>query len=166
MVCLLKPDWMSAIAESATAIFALVALVFAVWQVRVTKRSASQANSVTVWRDYELLAMKHPEFHGICQEQLDFKCLSLNGDRNQFTSYGWYVSFMCWACEAVLETFPKNKDWRESTAAQLSFHRAYLFSEWFETIGRSSTFQPEFRKLFERERSKYRLRGSGSIKHA
>jgi hypothetical protein len=149
-------EYAAKLAPLMTAGIACSAFAVGYAQLRTTKRLHSENNARAVWREYEVLAMKNPQFHGIRKSQLDFGALTLNGDKDQFTSYGWYVSFMCLACEAVLIGFRRQSDWAESVRMQLAFHRAFLFSDWFERNGWAPSFDMNFRNLFEIERANSR----------
>ena len=58
---------------------------------------------------------------------------TLDGGREEFYRYEWFVSFMLLACDAVLVL--DSRGWKRVVTTNLGYHRDYLMSEIFKTEG-------------------------------
>ena len=153
------------IAPVATALIATSAFGVGYAQLRTTKRLHLENNARAIWREYELLAMKNPEFHKLTIDDFDLNAGLLRNDGRLFTSYGWFISFTCLACEAVLSAFPGHADWQNSVKMQFDSHSFFLFSEWFENSGWTISFEASFSDFFNRERDVYRREMARNVAH-
>ena len=86
----------------------------------------------TIWRQYELLCIEHPDF--ACPElsNLDLDRKTFDGDARKFISYEYFVSFLLWASEEILGVYGHEKDWEDSILDETDWHHKYLTSAYFE----------------------------------
>jgi hypothetical protein len=115
---------LSDFAAAVTAVAAVVALVFGIWQVRASEASSREATAKQIWMNYELRGFEEPRFANPSIADIDYKARSFIGDAEQFLKYEWFVSFMLLACEEVLRL--GGKDWENGVDDNLLSHWPYL----------------------------------------
>jgi hypothetical protein len=75
---------------------------------------------------------------------LDYENETLDGDKEKFFEYQWFVSFMLLACDQVLR-LRGSADWKRIVENNLRYHRDYI---------RSKAFAPSLEVLSPLLRSK------------
>jgi hypothetical protein len=154
----------AACASSVTALTAIVAAVFGTYQLRILiagnnreeirqaeikeRENLSKKNSAeTIWRQYELLCIRHPDF--ACPElsKLDINRKTFDGTVQKFISYEYFVSFLLYACEDIEEVYGDEQDWIDSILDELDWHQEYLTSEYFSEY--LPTIAPKIRQIIE-----------------
>jgi hypothetical protein len=147
-------DW-SKIAQIVATLISAGALVFAAMQFYEANKNHKQNNAIQIWRDYEKYSMEHVDLSLFADSgSFDFSGMQINGYRNNFEKYEWYVSFMLWACEDISKAF-SDPDWRHVIDEQLKRHRTFLKSDYFR--GRDSfqkktydMLSSDFQRLLDR----------------
>lgn len=117
------PGWITAFA-------AVIALVFGVWQVLVARASQREATAIDTWMNYEQRGLEYPKYANPELSKLDYEEKTLDGDRQEFYRYEWFVSFMLLACDEVL--LLDSRGWKDVVKNNLGYHRDYLKSKVFE----------------------------------
>jgi hypothetical protein len=124
----LEPDELSAYATSATAAIAVVALIVAYIQVRVSKRESRLGVAKAIYKDYLALAFANPKFSS-ASYPLDapgIQTFSRNAD--EYERYEFFVSYLLFAAEEVLDLTKNSPAWRATLRDQLRYHALYLDS--------------------------------------
>jgi hypothetical protein len=108
------------LAQIFTAVVAIIALSFAYLQVRSIRQSQREATAKGLYRDYLMLAFKHPNL------------ATPEKDKNliQRDDYRWFVSVLLNCCDEILDTVDDDT-WRKVIAAELQYHIPYLKSKYF-----------------------------------
>src|SRR5262245_36935194 len=85
-----------------TTITALVALGFAVWQIRSSRGDTQEATAKSTWMEYYLRCIEFPKYGNPELSKMDYEKQELDGDSRKFFEYQWFVSFMVLACDEVI----------------------------------------------------------------
>ena len=91
----MSPEWL-------TTIMAFVALVFGIWQIRSSRADSREATAKQIWMEYYLRCIEYPKFANPELSKLDYKNQTLDGKKEKFFDYQWFVSFMLLACDEVI----------------------------------------------------------------
>lgn len=115
-------DWASVI----TAGIAFVALIGAIWQVKVSRTSQREATASQLYANYLALAVANPMLAG------GYVSAPPNGDVNEeFERYEWFVSLMLHAFEQILDLTSGDLVWQQAISDQIKYHEEYLSSPRF-----------------------------------
>lgn len=117
-----------------SAIFALAAIVYAVRQIRETKRASREANALQSHREFLSLCFQNPKY----SSSLVF---ARNTKRTTFANitedleldtecYLWFVSILLNNCEQVLDSVRNDGAWRLVLSDQLRIHYPALDVLW------------------------------------
>ena len=128
-----------------TALAALVALVFGVWQVVSSRASSREATAKQIWMTYELEGLKNRKYANPDLSVLDYNKKTLDDDRGVFYDYQWFVSFTLLACDEVLRLRSGAWDWERVVNENIGYHKDYIAS---------SAFDPSWTHISPRLRSK------------
>lgn len=109
-------------------VLSLIVSIIIAWRtVRVSRWSQQEANAVQAHRDYLKLAFEHPTFaFPKLMQNVDFKAETIDGSREMFDKYEWFVSYLFATIRLVLATAPKRSAWEEIAILQISYHWRYL----------------------------------------
>ena len=91
---------------------AFVALVFGIWQIRSSRADSREATAKQIWMEYYLRCIEYPKFANPELSKLDYKNQTLDGKKEKFFDYQWFVSFMLLVCDEVIST-----TWRRRVVA-------------------------------------------------
>lgn len=116
----------SNVATAVAALAALLALGVAWFQVKAGREAQQETVAKEIYREYLRLALEHPRY-----AYPNYAHLSANPEGEDFQRYEWFVSFLCYASEEILEMFDDEPGWQSTIASQLSYHHDYIFSEHF-----------------------------------
>ena len=125
-------DWLKQNGDAVTALAAIIALVFGIWQVLSAKYSQRESTAKELWKEYYLQSIDHPKLANPELSELDFKERLLDGDRGEFFKYQWFVSFMLLACDEVLRLRGGGAEWQKFVENNVGYHRDYIKSQAFE----------------------------------
>ena len=89
------PGWL-------TTITAVVALVFAILQIRSSREDTQEATAKSTRMEYYLRCIEFPKYVNPELSKLDYKKQTLDGSPGKFFEYQWFVSFMLLACDEVI----------------------------------------------------------------
>jgi hypothetical protein len=124
------------LAAVATAIAAVVALLYAHLQITEGRRAEREANANELWRATLQLGFDNPKLSDPSLKLADFDYgkLTVDGSRELFAQYEIYVDTVLNASDEILELTP-TEDWKTSLRFQLLPHRDYLLSPHFKRSG-------------------------------
>jgi hypothetical protein len=128
-----------------TALAALVALVFGVWQVVSSRASGREATAKQIWMTYELEGLKNRKYANPDLSVLECNKKTFDDDRGMFYDYQWFVSFMLLACDEVLRLRTGAWDWEQVVNENIGYHKEHIAS---------SAFDPSWMHISPRLRSK------------
>jgi hypothetical protein len=146
-------DWMKSVqawdmAGWVTALAAIVGLAFVGWQIRSARNIQREATAHDIWMNYERLGLEYPMYANPELSAFDYKGRKVDGKRQKFYAYEWFVSFMTLACDAVL--LIERGRWEGVVERNLEYHERYLTSEIYEKENlefQSPTIKTMIRKL-------------------
>lgn len=119
----MSPEWL-------TTIMAFVALVFGIWQIRSSRADSREATAKQIWMEYYLRCIEYPKFANPELSKLDYKNQTLDGKKEKFFDYQWFVSFMLLACDEVIR-LRGGAEWERFAENNVSYHRDYIKSPAF-----------------------------------
>lgn len=117
---------LGSVAEWATAMIALVALLFAWRQIRSNEKAAGDAAALSAWRDYLAACMKYTEYtsHTLVKRVLPSHTTKNIADQDSVESerYLWFLSTLLLGCEQVLLNASNSEGWWKNLIDQVSYH--------------------------------------------
>jgi hypothetical protein len=124
------------LAAVATAIAAVVALLYAHLQITEGRRAEREANANELWRETLRLGFDNPRLSdpSLKLADFDYDKLTVDGSRELFAKYEIFVDTVLNASDEILELTP-TADWKTSLRIQLLPHRDYLNSPHFKQSG-------------------------------
>ena len=125
-------DWLNKNGDAVTALAAIIALLFGIVQVMAARADTREATAKAIWMEYYRLCILYPNYANPELSKLDFKKQELDGDRQKFFDYQWFVSFMLLACDEVIRLHGGGPDWEEFVENNVGYHREYIKSPAFE----------------------------------
>jgi hypothetical protein len=130
---------------------AIIALVYAHLQIAENQRAEHRANANELWRETLRLAFDNPKLSDptLKLAQFDFDARTIDGSVEQFQKYELCVDTILNASEEILEVSP-TKQWDAAVRIQLSSHRDYLLSSYFQNSGYLEAYPPKFRDFLYR----------------
>src|SRR6476660_3155661 len=133
-------DKIGHLSEAALAIFAMCTVVFAYVQISAARASQREATAMVSYKDYLLLSFRYPEY--------------ANPKKKVITEnkYRWFVSVLLNACDEILNSVPKDPDWKCIVAAELEYHAPYLNSRYFLDSNEDrgwKLYSPELKNIFD-----------------
>lgn len=124
----LKPDELSAYATLATALIAFVALMVAGWQVLVSKKESRLGVAKGIYKDYLTLAFANPDFSSASYPLDAPRIKTFSRNVEEYERYEFFVSYLLFAAEEVLDLTRNSTEWRATLRDQLRYHALYLQS--------------------------------------
>jgi hypothetical protein len=105
---------------------ALAALGLCATAIQVHRNRTSQRENTakSIYRDYLQMAVNDPLL-----ADGDFQKITTS---NGLEKYRWFVSYLLWACEEIIEFAPKDEIWDRDVRQQIGYHRQYLLSSEFK----------------------------------
>jgi hypothetical protein len=128
MIFDLKPDEVSAYAAVATLVIAIFALFVAGRQLIIGKSEARRGFAYSIYKDYLALAFANPKFSSASYPIENPRMKAFSNDRDEYERYEYYVSYLLFAAEEVLNLSKNSASWRETLRDQLRYHALYLDS--------------------------------------
>lgn len=128
MIFDLKADELSAYATFAAAIIAVIALVVAFIQVRVSKRESRLSVAKSIYKDYLALAFANPKFSSASYPLEAPRMMIFESNPDDYEMYEYFVSHLLFSAEEVLHLTKNSVSWRATLRDQLRYHALYLES--------------------------------------
>jgi hypothetical protein len=134
------------IATVVMAVAALVALIYAQWQISENRRAESRGNANELWRETLRLGFDNPKLSDptLNPATFDYEKLTIDGDPELFQKYEMFVDTILNASEEIFSVSP-SKEWLAALRLQLRPHRAYLTSRHYVGSGYDEQYTPKFR---------------------
>ncbi len=102
-----------------------------------------RANAETLWRQYELLCIEHPDLAAPEDTKLDFDNEEFDASRHKFTRYEYFVSLLLYAIEEIHEVYRDKQDWCITIDQEIRWHQniyaVIIFSSGLRLTQRTST---------------------------
>jgi hypothetical protein len=117
----MTPSEWANLSSNVTALVAVLALIGAVWQVIVGRKTQREATASALYADYLSKAVEHPKLASACV------AVPPEGEwTEEYESYEWFVAVMLQACEQIVDLTRGDAAWEKTVQAQLEYHRDYL----------------------------------------
>ena len=123
--------WVAAAAAIGGLWFAGVQIRFARDQIQSARDIQREATANEIWMNYEHRGLEYPKYANPELSVLDYEWKTLDGNRQEYYKYEWFVSFMLLACDAVL-LLDHGSGWDVVVKNNLRYHRNYLTSETYK----------------------------------
>lgn len=124
----LNPDELSAYASLVTAVTAVVAVIVASIQIHVSKRESRLGVAKGIYKDYLTLAFANPKFSSPSYPLDAPGMKSFAHNAEELEKYEFFVSYVLFAAEEVLDLTKNSQAWRTTLRDQLRYHAIYLDS--------------------------------------
>ena len=125
---------------------AILALIYAHWQISENRRAERRGNANELWRETLRLGFDNPKFSdpALNPAAFDYKKLTIDGSTELFQKYEMFVDTILNASEEIFTVSP-TKEWITSLRIQLRPHRVYLQSQHYADCGYLAQYTPKFR---------------------
>ena len=141
----------AAIISSAAAIvsssLAALGLFATALQIKRNRDFQRENTAKGIYRDYLKMAIDNPVLAEGELPQIR-EC-------NKMEQYKWFVSYLLWASEEIIDFAPSDSDWRKDITSQLEYHKGYLGSSEFRR-NEFSFYSSELRTLLNELTTKSR----------
>ena len=125
---------------------AIVALIYAHWQISENRRAERRGNANELWREILRFAFDNPKLSDPAANlaAFDYENLTIDGSPELFQKYEMFVDTILNASEEIFDVSP-TKEWLAALRLQLRPHRAYLQSQHYVDSGYIEQYTPKFR---------------------
>jgi len=114
------------IAPTLTPLIGIGALLFAWMQLRLNRANQRETTAKATFREFLKLAVEHPELAEGNYE-------SLISDDERQKKYEWFVGYLLWAAEEILEYAENDSTWQFNLKLVAGKHRAYFRTPEFQS---------------------------------
>jgi hypothetical protein len=138
------------IATLVMAVAAIVALIYAHWQISENRRAESRGNANELWRETLRLGFDNPKLSDptLNPSAFDYEKLTIDGSPELFQKYEMFVDTILNASEEIFVVSP-SKEWLAALRLQLRPHRSYLLSRHYVTSGYIEQYTPKFQAFLQ-----------------
>src|SRR5579863_5176231 len=120
-------DELAKVAPILTALVATFGFGVALTQLARNQRNQRETTAKNIFREYLKLAFDHPDF-----ATPNYQKLAQTPE--QLEKYAWFVAYLLWACEEMLQFASKDQIWQNNLQLNLAYHREYfLYDQEFRT---------------------------------
>src|SRR5262245_22569596 len=150
-----KPVWFwdnaMTVATVVMAVAAIVALIYAHWQISENRRAERRGNANELWRETLRLGFDNPKLSDpmVNPGAFDDDNLTIEGVPELFQKYVMFVDTILNASEEIFSVSP-SMEWLVALRLQLRAHRAYLPSKHSVNSGYAEQYTPKFRAYLRR----------------
>jgi hypothetical protein len=139
-------DNATTIATVVMAAAAIIALIYAHWQISENQRAERRGNANELWRETLRLGFDNPKLSDptLNPKAFDYEKLTIDGDIELFQKYEMFVDTILNASEEIFSVSP-SKEWLAALRLQIRPHRAYLTSRHYVRSGYDEQYTPKFR---------------------
>lgn len=124
----LSENELSAYSTFATAVTAIVAVVVAFMQILISKKESRLGIAKGIYKDYLMYAFANPQFSSASYPLDEPRFDTFRKNSDEYEKYEFFVSYLLFAAEEVLELTKNNYGWRATLCDQLKYHALYLDS--------------------------------------
>ncbi len=114
------------IATAVAAFLAFCAAIIAAWQLLAAKYEARNSLVKSNYKDYLRLAFEFPRFSSPSYPTTNPPYYAIESNPAEFERYEFYVSYLLFAAEEILDFKRNDEIWREVLKDQLRYHALYL----------------------------------------
>jgi hypothetical protein len=136
------------IATMLTAVCALLAIVFAIWQTRQFRAHQLEALARDQYQRFLELCIQYPEYADPPPGVVDMEKLTFSRNAKRFVQYEWFLTSGMNALEAVYAAVGRQKPWRETIKSVLEAHAPYLSSMRYDAYFRPTT-NPVYQRFLD-----------------
>jgi hypothetical protein len=138
------------IATLVMAVAAIVALIYAHWQISENRRAERRGNANELWRETLRFAFDNPKLSDPTANlaAFDYEKLTIDGSPELFQKYEMFVDTILNASEEIFDVSP-SKEWLAALRLQLRPHRSYLQSQHYRKSGYIEQYTPKFRAFLQ-----------------
>src|SRR4051794_4208316 len=119
-------DWATIIAAGVAGVSAVIALA-TFWMNRSNQKDALIQKA---YYDYLKMALDNPDLAFPPTAKFNYKEQTLDGDKEKFEQYEWFLSAMLVTVHFVRKVRPWSKLWKNLTTNQISYHWEYIETFW------------------------------------
>jgi hypothetical protein len=125
---------------------AIIALIYAHWQISENRRAERRGNANELWRETLRLGFDNPKLSDpmLNPSAFNYEKLTIDGDPELFQKYEMFVDTILNASEEIFSVSP-TKEWFTAMRLQICPHRAYLTSPHYVRSGYVEQYTPKFR---------------------
>lgn len=127
------------VATMLTAVCALLAIGFAIWQTRQFRAHQLEALAREQYQRFLELCIQYPDYADPPSGVVDMDKLTFSRNAKKFIQYEWFLTSGMNALEAVYAAVGSQKPWRETIKSVLEAHAPYLSSERYDSYFRPTT---------------------------
>ncbi len=136
----------SDISNVALLIVTILVSIFGVYQFVATTRFNRNQAAKAIHAEYIKLALDKPLLANPAVGKIDFEKLTVDGNREEFERYEWFVSYMLLSFEEIFHL--SNEDaWSSTLRSNLKVHKAYFKSQHFKESGYLDNIDAPIRAL-------------------
>ena len=124
---------------------AIIALIYAHWQISENRRAERRGNANELWRETLRLGFDNPRLSDptLNPAAFDYDKLTIDGSAELFQKYEMFVDTILNASEEIFSVSP-SKEWLAALRLQLRPHRSYLQSRHYVNSGYIEQYTPKF----------------------
>lgn len=115
-------DELPKVAPILTALVATFGFGVALTQLARNQRNQRETTAKNIFREYLKLALDHPDF-----ATPNYQKLAQTPE--QLEKYAWFVAYLLWACEEMLQFAGKDQIWQNNLQLNLNYHREYFLHD-------------------------------------
>jgi hypothetical protein len=125
---------------------AIIALIYAHWQISENRKAERRGNANELWRETLRFAFDNPKLSDPTSNlaAFDYEKLTIDGSPELFQKYEMFVDTILNASEEIFEVSP-TREWLAALRIQLRPHRFYLQSRHYVNSGYLEQYTPKFR---------------------
>lgn len=123
-----------------TAFVAFVGACIAITQLARNQRNQRETTAKNVFREYLKLAFDHPDF-----ATPDYRKLAKSPE--QLEKYAWFVAYLLWACEEMLQFARRDEIWQNNLQLNVNYHREYFINDKEFNAKDLQVYDPEVQTL-------------------
>jgi hypothetical protein len=130
-------------AQMASAVVAVLALGAIYWQVQFNFSLSRENNAHEIYRAYLQMAVQYPK---LAYPENDKAVATM--PREESARYGWFVSYLLYTCEQILDSFPNDREWQRTCEAQVGYHAPYICASVLKD--EINNYEPALRELIRK----------------
>jgi len=107
-------------------VFGIGGVLVAFISLWVNRRNQREANARRAYLDYARLGIEYPDFAFPPRMNIDLNMQTVNGSKQDFERYEWFVSITLATVRFFLELVSETSMWRQMMILQLAYHWEHL----------------------------------------
>lgn len=139
---------LSSVANILMGLAAIIGLIFAVWQTRQFRNHQLETLARDQYQRFLELCIQFPQYAQPPVEVMDCEAMTIDGDRQKFVQYEWFLAAGVNALEAIYLAVGQQPGWRETIKSVLEDHAPFLMSKRYDDTVRF-TGDPRFQAFLD-----------------